>query len=275
MREKRPFLEDGSQYGISRTAFRRMRKAEKRELMLQWFHENFEDPAVSTPYESAEGGYQWIWGGPYEARDELSSKFDSVATETLIEEVVQEVERGGLTEWAPVHIEEVVEDWEDIDWSDELEKLSSLDSFSDERSERYGTPADHEARDKVRAALQRLSDVLNTPRVIGIGHNRPPAEIDEPEEIKNVRAAIPKLQLEFGKANPVISFVKQWARPLRNALFACGKWTGGKLDKGVDAGVKVIGAGGATWILSHCIPSLHTALNSIIDWLEIVAKTIK
>ena len=61
MREPRPFLEDGSQFGVSRTAFRRMRKAEKLELMIGWFHLNFEDPAQSTPYESAEGGYQWIW----------------------------------------------------------------------------------------------------------------------------------------------------------------------------------------------------------------------
>jgi hypothetical protein len=35
MTEKPPFLEDGSQYGVSRTQFRRMRKAEKRELMVQ------------------------------------------------------------------------------------------------------------------------------------------------------------------------------------------------------------------------------------------------
>jgi hypothetical protein len=36
-----------------------MRKAEKRELMIEWFHQNFEDPAERTPYESREGGYQW------------------------------------------------------------------------------------------------------------------------------------------------------------------------------------------------------------------------
>ena len=71
MAEPRPFLEDYSQFGVSRTAFRRMRKAQKLEMMIEWFHQNYEDPAESTPYESAEGGYIWIWGGPYDARDEL------------------------------------------------------------------------------------------------------------------------------------------------------------------------------------------------------------
>lgn len=56
MAEKRPFLEDGSQFGVSRTQFRRMRKAEKRERMVQWFRQNFEDPAERTSYVSAEGG---------------------------------------------------------------------------------------------------------------------------------------------------------------------------------------------------------------------------
>ena len=38
------------------------------EAMVEWFGDNFEDPAQETPYESAEGGYIYIWGGPYDAR---------------------------------------------------------------------------------------------------------------------------------------------------------------------------------------------------------------
>ena len=41
---------------------------ERVEAMKEWFWENFEDPANETPYESREGGYQWIWGGPFDAR---------------------------------------------------------------------------------------------------------------------------------------------------------------------------------------------------------------
>ena len=33
---ERPFLEDGSQFGISQDAFAEMEPAEQRELMIQW-----------------------------------------------------------------------------------------------------------------------------------------------------------------------------------------------------------------------------------------------
>jgi hypothetical protein len=31
-------------------------------VMKHWFHQHFEDPAEECPHESAEGGYQYIWG---------------------------------------------------------------------------------------------------------------------------------------------------------------------------------------------------------------------
>lgn len=264
MPEKRPFLEDGSQYGVSRSEFRRMRKAQKSELMLQWFHENFEDPAVRTPYESAEGGYQWIWGGPHDAREELSSQFHGLVSEALIEEVAEEIERDGLTEWAPVH---TVEDWEDIDSSDEP---LSLDDFLDEPSQRYGTPADLEARARVRVALNRLQQALDTPRTIGIGHNRPP---EEPDEIKILRPAIAELRTEFAKPNPDIGFVKRWAEPLRTALIATAKWGARKIDKGVDGAMTTAGAVGVAWVWAHYGHLLNNAFNVIIHWLQIAANT--
>ena len=52
-----------------------MRKAQKRELMLRWFGQNFEDPAQHTSYISAEGGYMWNHGGPYDAKDEIFGMF--------------------------------------------------------------------------------------------------------------------------------------------------------------------------------------------------------
>src|SRR4051812_17820835 len=101
MAHKRPFLEDGSQSGISRTQFRRMRKADKRELMLEWFHDNFEDPAENTSYSSEDGGYQWNFGGPHDATEELYEKFDGIASQALIEDVIAKVQQNGILEWAP------------------------------------------------------------------------------------------------------------------------------------------------------------------------------
>lgn len=70
------------------------------EVMRTWFHQNFEDPAERTPYESAEGGYIWIWGGPYDAREELDGEFSDVISENIIDELATELERE-CVEWAP------------------------------------------------------------------------------------------------------------------------------------------------------------------------------
>ena len=76
------------------------------EQMTEWFFANFEDPAESTPYESAEGGYQYIWGGPYDAREVLEDAFyDQMVkalgeseAEVLIDFVTKRVEENGW-EW--------------------------------------------------------------------------------------------------------------------------------------------------------------------------------
>ena len=183
----------------------------------------------------------------------------------LIDEVADEVERGGQTDWAPVH---TVEDWEDIDSPDDP---PSLNDFSDEPSEAYGTPLDREARARVKAALNELQDALDKPPPIGIGHNQPPEEI-EPEEIKRLGPAVRHLRAEFDKPNPSIVFIKQWAKPVREALIASAKWAGRKVDKGVDAGTKALGAGLGLWLWTRISPSLHNAFNAIIEWLHIVAK---
>jgi hypothetical protein len=45
------------------------------KLMVEWFLANYEDPAESKPYDSAEGGYQYWCGGPYSAHEALSDGF--------------------------------------------------------------------------------------------------------------------------------------------------------------------------------------------------------
>jgi hypothetical protein len=246
MKEKPPFLEDGSQFGVSRTSFRRMRKAEKLELMVGWFNQHFEDPAENTSYVSAEGGYLWNHGGPYEARDELYSKFGGIVSEKLIEEAVEEVERGGITDWTGVDSGEGLDEMES---PDELEELSSLERFSDQPTSAYGTSQDHEARARARSALDRLQEALERSLPAGIGHNRPPAT--EHTEQTQLRAAITELKSEFAKPNPAITFIQRWTKPLRDALVAIGKWGAKKLDKAADAAVTTAAGGTVVWVGSH------------------------
>jgi hypothetical protein len=60
-------------------------------VMRAWFFEHFTDPAENTPYESAEGGYIYIWGGPFVAGEELQGRFSGIVPDDRIEELAQEL----------------------------------------------------------------------------------------------------------------------------------------------------------------------------------------
>jgi hypothetical protein len=70
------------------------------EAIKDWFLRNYEDPVHSTPHDSREGGYLYIWGGPYEARDILDAFYSDEASPELIEAVLSELESENL-EWVP------------------------------------------------------------------------------------------------------------------------------------------------------------------------------
>lgn len=70
------------------------------EAMRRWFFEHFEDPAQMTPHDSKEGGYQYVYGGPYDAHEELNAKFEGVYPDEWIEELANEL-NGISPEWAP------------------------------------------------------------------------------------------------------------------------------------------------------------------------------
>jgi hypothetical protein len=67
--------------------------------MIAWFLAHYEAPVHHCPYISAEGGYQWIFGGPYDAREVLQAQFPE-ATDWEIDAAVEEVESEGTTEWS-------------------------------------------------------------------------------------------------------------------------------------------------------------------------------
>jgi hypothetical protein len=63
------------------------------EVMRHWFNANYEDPAENCPYFSAEGGYQYIYGGPFDAEEELQNYFGGVVEDEVIAELAQKLSR--------------------------------------------------------------------------------------------------------------------------------------------------------------------------------------
>lgn len=100
MRRRKPTrynlsTEDGS---LTATELRRARREIKIDAMRTWFYAHYADPAESTPYESAEGGYIYIWGGPYDPQEELQSEFTGAIPDGLIDELASELS-GISWEW--------------------------------------------------------------------------------------------------------------------------------------------------------------------------------
>jgi len=81
------------------------------EAMRQWFCSRYEDPANETPYDSGEGGYQFIYGGPYDPSDEIQARFSGIVPFDVMEELIHDLYMEVGLEWAPVLSAEDFYDW--------------------------------------------------------------------------------------------------------------------------------------------------------------------
>ena len=181
--------------------------------MIEWFHHNYDDPAHHTPYISAEGGYQYIWGGPHDAREELDGMFGGLVPEQLIGEAVEEVETE-TDVWVPV------DKGDRYDREDDWQPISPppLEAINDIPGPAYGTSADLVARQHAIAAVSDLATALRAamPLPAGIGHNQPPEPItatystDEPTALSPV---VEELKKELEAPAP-----KQQRRPANSSL---------------------------------------------------------
>lgn len=167
-------------------------RQERFEAVLEWWGENFEDPAQSTPYD---GGYVWIWGGPYDAREELADAF--ALDDDELEEIADEIESDGLHEWAP-HTNRVRPEQDD-EPPPTIEDLRWLLT-------------------EIRSGLDQLreSEELQSPPV-GIGHNGPPEELASLtlEDVDEAEEAIGQVEAELDQASPDPSVLARVGEALR------------------------------------------------------------
>ncbi len=128
---------DGAEENITSGRLKRLGKEHQIEIMRTWFYENYEDPAHRTPYESAEGGYIYIWGGPFEALEELQAEFGGIVKDEYIEELSDDLNS---------------ESWE---WT-KAERLSDYDNYEVDAALDESIPID-----AVYIKLNRLESLLN------------------------------------------------------------------------------------------------------------------
>jgi hypothetical protein len=196
------------------------------EALKEWFLWNFEDPAQNTPYESAEGGYIWIWGGPYDARDELFNRFGGVLFDSVVEEAAKEIEREG---------------W---DWAPHSRRVGPPEEFDDQPP----TADEAEARAEMLTRLQRLEDAVNEMRGASsrIGHNNPPEPIDDlplnAAQQDQIISDIRFIQNECKAPEPNAGEVEAAANRFRDLASKIGMWAAKKCDLALDELAKAFGS---------------------------------
>lgn len=86
------------------------------EAMRRWFHARYEDPANQTPYSSQEGGYMFVFGGPYDPNDVIQERFEHSVHYKVMEKLIQDLWSDVGDAWAPI-------EHEGVDYDDELSFL--------------------------------------------------------------------------------------------------------------------------------------------------------
>lgn len=299
-RGRRRYFTPDDTFGVTPSQLERLSRARQLEYMTAWFAGRYEDPAESTPYNSAEGGYLFIWGGPYDAKDELFNEFGSTIPEDRIDEAVEEVTRDGIVDWAPGHDhpdrqqardEALWDDRPDFD-DEETGRPTTLGPDLDDiirdlkggARPRYGGPLDAALRRDILHRLDELKSLLEPPKPAhgGIGHNRPPPDADDPQvkSVADIDAAQQVIRQELEKPEPNALEVAKATSGLRKAL----EWLGKKVDAGVDAFVKKVGTelgehataglvAAGTWLAASDTPlgaSIRGVIAIVTNWLSTV-----
>jgi len=113
--------------------------------MAQWFLARFCHPAEETPYESSEGGYIWVYGGPYDAQEEIEGRFHGLVSSEVIDQTVELLQRDGIHEWAPTQLT-YYDDFYDVDVDERNEPTRRLEARLMELRAVLGLQGSEEAR---------------------------------------------------------------------------------------------------------------------------------
>ncbi|MFV0335078.1 MAG: hypothetical protein ACK5JR_13535 [Tropicimonas sp.] len=278
----RYYSPDDPESYLTPSRLKRLGRDKQAEYMVHWFNGLFWDPANDTPYNSREGGYQYIWGGPYNANDELREEFEGVASEEAIEAAIEEVESDGIYDWAPTSAHPDRKAGEEEAMADHYGSPPTLEDIR-RRVENgvvpsFGDPLERQEREALRRELAELRALLaqDPPQHGGIGHNQPPQHLALTVELKiEATDVIDQMDAELIKGTPDVAAVVESAGRLQKIL----SWIGKKLDKSVDGFMGAIGTAGGVAVVGGVSAQLAgvpvgekiaQVINSSLEWLNTV-----
>jgi hypothetical protein len=101
--KEREYLDPETGRDVSAADLKALQPDDQKRIIKYWFLEHYENPAENTPYETAEGGYIYIWGGPHDADQVLQEEFSEGFSEEFLSEIADELEEEcGTNEWASI-----------------------------------------------------------------------------------------------------------------------------------------------------------------------------
>ena len=236
-------------------------QAQRVDAMVEWFGQNFEDPSEHTPRD--DGEFVFVWGGPHDARDEISNAFGGLVNENEIEEAVDRLE-GEALDWAPNENRLVDEDDDGGLYQEDGENLVVWEE----------TTIPPEAIDKaeaVRRGLTQLEDIVRQWRRERpqIGHNRPPGPIDDDEAdkvIDDIETGIATTRVELDKPIPNTAILRANEIKFRRLQETITGW----LKSAALGGSALVGAYIGEKFLDLVWEKLGTVSEAISAWIVVL-----
>jgi hypothetical protein len=217
------------------------------EVITEWFHSNFEEPVQATP--RLDGEYLYIWGGPYDARDEISDAFGDQVSEAVIDAAVNAVQAGDVLDWAPHHDR----------WGDDTPR-SSFD------------PGPEALHAKMLVHIAELeAEIAKFNKHRGIGANNPPEQIDGvalPDgDRRVVEAALATLKSQPATPSTRPADAQKAVDSLWSVI---KKYCGEKADTFVSEAIKSAGKelGKRAIQAPFWLPLIYTVVNATQQWLN-------
>lgn len=256
------YAETGEKY--TKEVFLRLSRQEKVDAIVRWFFHNYEDPVHRSPYNGREGGYQYIYGGPYDANEEIQDNFSNLVDIEILEAAVEIVQEDGIFEWTATPSADDYDDFPD-------EANNGLQGVGDDTN-------------SAEQNFQRLQDQLvNLETLIqpliqhsgNMGHNNPPEPIDDlpitGDDWVDMQASIEAIREQTALDEPSVEEVEERRNWLSEAARKLSGWVSGKVDAGVGAFVKVVGAGlGAevTVGIDEILGAINGVTQAVGNWIN-------